>query len=47
MMVIISVTELVPPALRYDPENSVTGMSFIVGMGVMALSLVLLSSSVN
>jgi ZIP family zinc transporter len=47
MMVIISVTELLPPALRYDPENAVTGVSFIAGMGIMALSLVLLSSSLS
>ena len=44
IMVVTSVTELLPPALRYDPENSVTSTAFLVGMAVMALSLVLLTS---
>jgi ZIP family zinc transporter len=47
MMVIISISELLPPALRYDPENAVTGKSFIMGMAIMALSLVLLTSSAS
>ena len=41
MMVIISVRELLPTAHRYDPEDSVVTNMFIVGMGIMALSLVL------
>lgn len=41
MMVIISVRELLPTAHRYDPEDSVVTNSFIVGMAIMALSLVL------
>jgi ZIP family zinc transporter len=41
MMVIISVKELLPTAHRYDPEDSVTTYGFMVGMAVMALSLVL------
>jgi zinc transporter, ZIP family len=44
IMVVTAITELLPPALRYDPENSVTSTAFIVGMTVMALSLVLLTS---
>lgn len=41
MMVIISVKELLPTAQRYDPEDSVATVCFIVGMAVMALSLIL------
>lgn len=41
MMVIISVRELLPTAHRYDPEDSVVTYSFILGMMIMALSLVL------
>lgn len=41
MMVIISVRELLPTAHRYDPEDSVVTYSYILGMAVMALSLVL------
>jgi ZIP family zinc transporter len=43
MMVIISVRELLPTAHRYDPEDSVVTNSFMVGMAIMALSLVLMS----
>merc|ERR1712238_69764 len=41
MMVIISVRELLPTAHRYDPEDTVVTISFILGMFIMALSLVL------
>lgn len=41
MMVIISTRELLPTAHRYDPDDSVVTNMFIVGMCVMALSLVL------
>jgi zinc transporter ZupT len=41
MMVIISTRELLPTAHRYDPEDSVVTYSFIAGMAIMALSLVL------
>lgn len=41
MMVIISVKELLPTAHRYDPEDQVVTYSFMTGMAVMALSLVL------
>jgi ZIP family zinc transporter len=41
MMVIISVKELLPTAHRYDPDDTVITYSFIVGMFIMALSLVL------
>lgn len=41
MMVIISTKELLPTAHRYDPEDSVVTYSFMVGMAIMALSLVL------
>jgi ZIP family zinc transporter len=41
MMVIISVRELLPTAHRYDPEDSVVTNMFILGMSVMALSMVL------
>ena len=41
MMVIISVRELLPTAHRYDPDDSVVTYSFVVGMAVMAVSLIL------
>jgi zinc transporter ZupT len=41
MMVIISVRELLPTAHRYDPDDSVVTNSYIAGMCIMALSLVL------
>merc|ERR1719483_1462044 len=41
MMVIISIRELLPTAHRYDPEDTVVTISFILGMFIMALSLVL------
>jgi len=41
MMVIISLKELIPTAHRYDPDDTVVTNSLIVGMFVMALSLVL------
>ena len=41
MMIIISVRELLPTAHRYDPDDRVVTNAFIVGMAVMALSLVL------
>jgi zinc transporter ZupT len=41
MMVIISVRELLPTAHRYDPDDCVVTYSFIAGMCIMALSLVL------
>jgi ZIP family zinc transporter len=41
MMVIISTRELLPTGHRYDPEDSVVTYSFIAGMGIIALSLVL------
>ncbi len=41
MMVVISVKELIPTAHRYDPKDKVASNAFIVGMIVIALSLVL------
>ncbi|GAB4815843.1 hypothetical protein N2152v2_002889 [Parachlorella kessleri] len=41
MMVYISVKELIPTALRYDPDDKVVTTSVIVGMAVMAGSLLL------
>ena len=41
MMVIISTRELLPTAHRYDPEDSVVTYSFMAGMVIIALSLVL------
>uniref|UniRef100_A0A7S3LH35 Zinc transporter ZupT n=1 Tax=Amphora coffeiformis TaxID=265554 RepID=A0A7S3LH35_9STRA len=41
MMVIISARELLPTAHRYDPEDSVVTYSFMAGMAIMAVSLVL------
>ena len=41
MMVYISTKELLPTAYRYDPDDTVVTNSWIFGMAVMALSLVL------
>lgn len=41
MMVYISIKELIPTALRYDPTDTVATTSVIVGMVVMAASLLL------
>lgn len=41
MMVIISIRELLPTAHGYDPEDTVVTYSFIGGMTLMALSLVM------
>eukprot|EP00177_Eucheuma_denticulatum_P004276 GFKZ01007757.1.p1 GENE.GFKZ01007757.1~~GFKZ01007757.1.p1 ORF type:complete len:396 (+),score=50.00 GFKZ01007757.1:100-1188(+) len=41
MMVYISLKELLPSAHRYDPEDKVTTIGLVIGMAIMALSLVL------
>uniref|UniRef100_A0A7S0BFQ6 Uncharacterized protein n=1 Tax=Rhodosorus marinus TaxID=101924 RepID=A0A7S0BFQ6_9RHOD len=41
MMVYIAIGELLPTAHRYDPKNKVITVSWIFGMVIMALSLVL------
>ena len=41
MMIIISVRELLPTAHRYDPEDKVVTNAYIMGMFIMALSLIL------
>lgn len=41
MMVNITIHELIPTAVRYDPGDKVTTNSIIVGMAIMALSLTL------
>lgn len=43
MMVMICISELIPTAHRYDPNDEVTTRSILLGMVVMALSLVLLN----
>lgn len=44
MMTMISVDELMPTAARYDPKNTVTTYSFLVGAFMIALSLMLFST---
>jgi zinc transporter ZupT len=41
MMIIISLRELLPTAHRYDPEDTVVTYSFISGMAIIAVSLIL------
>jgi len=41
MMVFISIKGLLPSAHRYDPEDKVTTWGFIIGMVIMAASLIL------
>ncbi|KAL3801795.1 hypothetical protein HJC23_001191 [Cyclotella cryptica] len=45
MMVMLSLSELLPTAHKYDPEDSVVTACTIVGMSVMALSLILFEFS--
>ncbi|KAG2424159.1 hypothetical protein HXX76_014692 [Chlamydomonas incerta] len=45
MMVYIAAVELLPTALRYDPANQVTTRGLVVGMAVMAASLLLFSAT--
>lgn len=40
MMVFIAIQELIPTAHRYDPEDKVSSKAVVVGMAIMALSLV-------
>mmetsp|Transcript_14021 Transcript_14021/g.19917 ORF Transcript_14021/g.19917 Transcript_14021/m.19917 type:complete len:403 (+) Transcript_14021:166-1374(+) len=44
MMVMISFKELLPTAHRYDPEDTVVTYSVVIGMAIMAISLVLFNS---
>jgi ZIP family zinc transporter len=41
MMVMISIKELIPTAHRYDPEDTVVTYAVVIGMAIMAVSLVL------
>jgi len=41
MMVNICISELLPTAFKYDPKDSIVTRCFVVGMAIMALSLVL------
>ena len=42
MMVTISVTDLLPTAHFYDPENDIMMYAFVGGMAFMSISLILL-----
>jgi zinc transporter ZupT len=42
LMVYVAMSELIPTARKYDPRDRVTTKALFLGMGVMALSLVLL-----
>lgn len=43
MMIMITVKELLPTAWKYDPNDTVVTNCFVLGMAIMALSLVLLN----
>merc|ERR1712039_314609 len=43
MMIMIVILELMPTALRYDPQDKFVTNSIVAGMAVMAASLVLFS----
>ena len=45
MMVIVSIRELLPTARRYDPKDTTVTNSFVIGMGLMAMSLLMLGPS--
>ena len=40
MLLYLTIKELIPTAHRYDPEDSLVTSSIIVGMGLMAIALV-------
>jgi ZIP family zinc transporter len=44
MMVYISLVELLPTALKYDPEDSVVSTCTLAGMGAMAASLLMFAA---
>ena len=44
MMVIVSIKELLTTARRYDPDDTIVTSSFVVGMGVMSLSSLLMGT---
>jgi len=44
MMVYISVVELIPTALKYDPDDKYVSSCVLVGMGLMAASLLLFTA---
>lgn len=44
MMTMISIDELLPTATRFDPKNTVTTYSFLVGAFMIALSLMLFNT---
>jgi zinc transporter, ZIP family len=41
VQIYISVCELIPTALKYDPHNHVTSKGIVIGMVVMAVSLLM------
>lgn len=41
MMIYISMSELIPSALAFDPQNKYVTKSIIIGMGIMAASLLM------
>jgi len=43
IMVFIAVRELIPRALLFDPHGHVVSWSIMVGMGIMAVSLIMLA----
>ena len=43
IMVYVSIMELLPAAFKFDPENKLVTIACMLGMVVMALSLILLS----
>merc|ERR1712157_565716 len=45
MMTMISVNDLIPTAVKYDPKNTVMTYSFLLGALMIALSLMLFSIS--
>jgi ZIP family zinc transporter len=44
MMVYISIVELLPTALKYDPEDRVVSSSVLCGMAAMAASLLMFAA---
>ena len=45
MQVYIVLMELIPTALKFDPENRVLSRSVLVGMAAMAISLLFFTTS--
>lgn len=47
MLVYLTIKELIPTAHQYDPEDAMVTTSIIIGMGLMAIALVVFDFDVG